>query len=141
MEPVLSVSSTLDSTIESIDAGEDLVRRFTREAGFGESDEYFIGLASREILVNAIKHGNRFEPDKKVNVLLNRNGRTLTIEVSDEGQGFQLENVPDPLAPENIERHSGRGLMMALAIMDQFFVERTAAGGTHIRMVKNLPAH
>jgi serine/threonine-protein kinase RsbW len=132
-------SSTLDSVVESVDGAEESVRRVAREAGFEESDEYFIGLAVREILINAIKHGNRFDPNKKVGLRVSQSGRELTIEVADQGEGFQVESVPDPRLPENLERGSGRGIAMALAIMDEFSVDKNTSGGTHVRMMKRLP--
>jgi serine/threonine-protein kinase RsbW len=132
-------SSTLDSVVESVDGAEESVRRFAQHAGFEESDQYFIGLAVREILINAIKHGNRFDQSKKVGLRLATNGGDLTIEVTDQGEGFRIESVPDPHLPENLERRSGRGIAMALAIMDEFSVDRNSPAGTHVRMAKRLP--
>jgi serine/threonine-protein kinase RsbW len=133
-------SSTLDSVVESVDGAEESVRRFAHDAGFEESDEYFIGLAAREVLINAIKHGNRFDQSKKVGLRLSTDSNVLTIDVTDQGEGFRLENVPDPRLPENLERGSGRGITMALTIMDEFTVDRNSPSGTHVRMVKRLPA-
>jgi len=127
--------------VESVDGAEESVRRFAHDAGFEESDQYFIGLAAREILINAIKHGNRFDQSKKVGLRLSTDSDVLTIEVTDQGEGFRLENVPDPHLPENLERGSGRGITMALAIMDEFTFDRNSPSGTHVRMVKRLPAH
>ena len=133
-------SSTLESSVESVDGAEESVRRFAQDVGFEDSDRYFIGLAVREILINAIKHGNRFDRTKKVGLRVSGNGQNLTIEVTDQGEGFQLDSVPDPHLPENIERRSGRGITIALAIMDEFLVDRNSLSGTHVRMVKRLPA-
>jgi serine/threonine-protein kinase RsbW len=131
-------SSTLDSVVDSLDGAEDSVRRCAEEAGFGESEQFFIGLAVREILVNAMKHGNRFDPDKKVGFEVSRNGEELIIDVTDQGEGFQLENVPDPLLPENVERTSGRGISMARRIMDEVSVTGNSPCGSRVRMVKRL---
>lgn len=139
MDSVSLFNSTLDSVVESVDGAEESVRQFAREAGFEEDDQFFIGLALREILINAIKHGNRFDSGKKVDLRVSRNGTALTIEVTDQGDGFHLESVPDPHLPENRERSSGRGITMALAIMDEFSVAKNAPTGTHVRMVKHLP--
>jgi serine/threonine-protein kinase RsbW len=138
MEHEMTVMSTFESSVESVDVAEAEVRRFTLEAGFDDSDQYFIGLAAREILINAVKHGNGFDRNKKVSVRMSRNSESLTIEVFDEGEGFQLEKVPNPLAPENLQRQSGRGITIALAIMDEFFVEKNQPHGTHIRMLKHI---
>lgn len=138
MQPNHSVTSILDSRVESVDIGEEFVRNFLSDAGFNEEDQYFIGLAAREILINAIKHGNRFDRQKVVTVQLTMRGDSVTIEVADDGDGFRLENVPDPRAAENQERRSGRGLAIALAIMDEFSVDKNQPNGTHVRMVKTL---
>lgn len=138
MQPNHSVSSVLESRVESVDIGEELVRNFLSDAGFNEEDQYFIGLAAREILINAIKHGNRFDRQKTVGVRLTKLGDSVTIEVADEGDGFRLENIPDPRVAENQERRSGRGLAIAVAIMDEFSVNKNQPHGTHIRMVKTL---
>lgn len=134
----MTVTSTLESTAEAVDIGEEAVRRFTLEAGFDESDQYFIALAAREVLVNAIKHGNGFDPNKKVTVRMSTTPESMILEVSDEGEGFRLDHVPNPGAPENRERRSGRGLAIALAIMDEFSVDRIEPHGTHVRMSKRL---
>ena len=139
MNSLPAFSSTLDSVVESADGAEESVRRFAHDAGFEESDQYFIGLATREILINAIQHGNRFDPNKKVGLSVSTSHNDLIIEVTDQGEGFQLESIPDPRLPENLGRRSGRGVTMALAIMDEFSVDRNSPGGTHVRMAKRLP--
>jgi serine/threonine-protein kinase RsbW len=131
-------SSTLDSIVESVDGAEESVRRCARDAGFGEPDQFFIGLAIREILINAMKHGNRFDPGKKVGFEVSLDGQDLIMDVTDEGAGFEIEAVPDPLSPENIERKSGRGIAMARKIMDEVSVTANSPRGSHVRMVKRL---
>ena len=105
MESAVSCFSTFESSIESVQVVEDLVRRFSHDAGFGEDDEYFIGLAVREIVINAIKHGNHLDPNKKVGIRLSKNSGSITIEVCDEGDGFRLENVPDPACARKPATH------------------------------------
>lgn len=136
MQPVFS--STLDSRIEAADDAEEAVHRIARAAGFPESDYYFIGLAVREVAMNAVKHGNRFDPQKKVELKIFFENHELAIEITDEGEGFNLEDIPDPLAPENRERGSGRGVLIARNTMDEFRVIRSREG-TRVRIVKRLP--
>ena len=138
MSSISVFSSTLDSVIEQVDGAEASIRQFAKDAGFSDDDQYFIGLAAREILINAMKHGNQFDPAKKVDLRLAMNGKDLVIEVTDQGEGFRVEKVPDPHLPENRMRTSGRGITMTVAIMDEFTVDRNASGGTHVRMVKRL---
>jgi serine/threonine-protein kinase RsbW len=131
-------SATLDSKVESVDGAEESVRRCANDVGFGESDQFFIGLAVREILINAMKHGNRYDPGKKVGFEVSRNGNELVMDVTDEGEGFDVEKVPDPRLPENLDRKSGRGIAMARGIMDEVSVTRNSPRGSHVRMVKRL---
>jgi serine/threonine-protein kinase RsbW len=135
-----AVSASLDSILESVEKGTESVCRFAQDAGFEEQDRYFIAVAVREILTNAIKHGNRFDPHKKVGLRVSENDGDLTIEVADQGDGFDLGNVPNPLAVENRERTSGRGVKIARALMDYVTVETKQEGGANVRMVKHLPA-
>lgn len=136
---MLSLCSTLDSTLESVDAAEESVRCFAQQAGFEETERYFIGLAAREILVNAIKHGNRFDPAKKVDLRLSADDSGLTVEIRDQGEGFRIEDVPDPRLAENLGRDSGRGLTLAKGVMDEFHIDAGSSGGTCVRMWKLLP--
>jgi len=131
-------SSTLDSIVESVDGAEESARRCAHDAGFGESDQFFIGLAIREILINAMKHGNRFDPGKKVGFEVSVEGQDLIMDVTDQGAGFKIEAVPDPTRPENLERKSGRGIAMARNIMDEVSVTPNSPCGSHVRMVKRL---
>jgi serine/threonine-protein kinase RsbW len=132
-----SVSYITNSDIDAVDAAESLVRQFASSLGFDEAGQDYIALAAREIIINAIKHGNRFHPAKHFTIQLSRTPTSFVIEVTDQGDGFQLENVPDPHLPENLHRRSGRGLNLALAIMDEFALEN---GGTRVRIAKRLPA-
>jgi serine/threonine-protein kinase RsbW len=131
-------SSTLDSVVDAVDGAEESARRCAHDAGFGEADQFFIGLAIREILINAMKHGNRFDPGKKVGFEVSLDGQDLIMDVTDQGAGFEIEAVPDPLRAENLERKSGRGIAMARKIMDQVSVTANSPCGSHVRMVKRL---
>jgi serine/threonine-protein kinase RsbW len=131
-----AVTLTLESRVETVDGAEETARAFAGRNGFSEGDQYFIGLAIREILVNAIKHGNRFDPSKVVTMQLSGEPGELIVDVCDEGEGFQLAGLPDPLAEENLERRSGRGVAMAKTIMDTLTVDRAQPRGAHVRMSK-----
>lgn len=124
-------------TIPSTPAGrreaEAEVMRSVSELGFSEEARFSIKLAMEEAVVNAIKHGNRFDRDKKVHIRYVCNGKTLKIVIRDEGQGFNPRDVPDPTAPENITLPYGRGLMLMNAYMDS--VEFSPAGN-EVTMLK-----
>ena len=134
-----TVEEALESTLESVDQAEDIVLREAREMGFDEDEQHHIGISLRECMVNAVVHGNRYNSRKKVRLVVSRTPERLEILVGDEGQGFDLQQVPDPLAEENLLRQSGRGVMMIQAFMDEFQVLRREPLGTEVRMVKYLP--
>jgi serine/threonine-protein kinase RsbW len=84
---------------------------------FSEHDVFSIKLAVEEALVNAIKHGNQMDPDKRVQVLYRITAERFDVEITDEGPGFNPEDVPDPTDPENIEKPCGRGLLLIRGFM------------------------
>jgi serine/threonine-protein kinase RsbW len=71
---------------------------------------------------------------------IERSDTSLTVIIGDEGEGFDLSSLPDPLAPENLLRQSGRGLLLIRAFMDEFDLHPRTGGGTEVRLVKNLTA-
>ncbi len=81
-------------------------------ASFGERDVFAVRLAVEEALVNAIKHGNKLDPDKRVHIRYAVTQDRFDVFISDEGPGFNPNDVPDPTAPENLERPCGRGLLL-----------------------------
>lgn len=131
--------TTLDSTLESVDKAEVIAIEEARKVGFGEDDQAQIGMALRECMVNAVVHGNRYSKHKKVHLDVERSQERLTFVVGDEGDGFDLSSLPDPLAPENLLRQSGRGIMIIRAFMDDFDLHPRPGGGTEVRLSKNLP--
>src|ERR1700729_3712298 len=109
------VDTFLDSTLESVDRAEELVVEAAKKAGIDEDDAHSLGMAVRECTVNAVVHGNRYNLNKKVHLTISRTPAQLIIKVADEGEGFELADLPDPLAEENLLRHSGRGIFIIRA--------------------------
>jgi serine/threonine-protein kinase RsbW len=132
------VEEQLESTLESVDLAEEQVLREAREMGFDEDAQHEIGISLRECMVNAVVHGNRYNARKKVYFGVSRISEGLEILVGDEGEGFDIKDVPDPLAEGNLLRQSGRGVMMIRAFMDEVELRRRQPNGTEIRMVKYL---
>src|SRR3954470_12241310 len=97
-----TVERFLDSTLDSVDSAEELALGIAQRAGFDEDDLMKIGMAVRESMVNAVVHGNRYNAHKKVRVSVAKNPQRFTVRITDEGEGFDPESLPDPLAPENI---------------------------------------
>ena len=87
-------------------------------AGFGEDDCYRIGMSVREGVINAFHYGNQERPEKRIHLAVDLTADKMIIHVLDEGAGFKLADVPDPLAEENLLSTSGRGIFLMRAFMD-----------------------
>lgn len=128
------------STLESVDHAEGEILKAAEESGFHEDDQHRIGMAVRECMVNAVVHGNRYNRNKKVHVKVfvetPAAGAKLTIRITDQGEGFEMNEVPDPLHDNNLLRHSGRGLFLMGAFMDDMKVRKADQGGTEVTLVK-----
>lgn len=128
----------LSSRFENIELALAALAIVCHERGVSEEVEHWIGMAVREAVANAIKHGNKLDPSKKVYVSLDEEGDRLTIVVGDEGEGFEPEKVADPLTPENTMKTSGRGIFYIRSFMDDLSFMRGESGGTILTMSKNL---
>ena len=113
------VSYTLESTLESVNTAEQAALELAARSGFDEDECGRIGIAVREAMVNAIYHGNQYDPAKHVTVRLESTPESLTIAVRDEGPGLDPATLPDPLAAENFLKSSGRGIFLIRAFMDE----------------------
>ncbi|HWZ34227.1 MAG TPA: ATP-binding protein [Bryobacteraceae bacterium] len=131
-----TVEQVLDSNLDSVDVAEEAVLREAQELGFDEDEQHRIGMSVRECMVNAVVHGNRYNARKKVHLTVSRTADRLTVVIADEGDGFDLTTLPDPLANENLLRHSGRGLLLIQAFMDEFQMRVREPRGTEVKMVK-----
>ncbi len=95
-------------------------------------------MAVREAITNAIVHGNKEDENKSVEVTFNCGDRAVQIEITDQGEGFDPGHVPDPTAPENILKTSGRGNFLMRNFMDEVTWLPRPDGGTTVRMVKRF---
>jgi len=132
------VSYTLDSTLETVDNAEQAASRIALEAGFGDDEVMQISMAVREAAVNAVLHGNAYDQGKKVNLEFERTERDLVITIRDQGKGLDLSKIPDPLAPENLLKTSGRGIFLIRSFMDEVQIHPSHTG-TEIKLVKHVP--
>jgi serine/threonine-protein kinase RsbW len=116
-----------------------------RRLGFDEESVHGINLALHEAVVNAIEHGNKADVSKPVIVefvMVPADAPSeLILTVRDCGDGFDPDQVPDPLALENVPKGSGRGLLFMRRLMDDVRISRPRGGGTEVRLVKALRAH
>jgi serine/threonine-protein kinase RsbW len=130
---------TLETQVESVNLAEEMCLRVAEAAGFGEDDCYRIGMSVREGVINAFHYGNQERQDKKIHLAVDLTPDRMIIHVVDEGTGFKLADVPDPLAEENLLSTSGRGIFLMRAFMDEFDVVPGKTGGAEIVMSKRLP--
>jgi serine/threonine-protein kinase RsbW len=130
---------TLETHVESVNLAEEMCLRVAEASGFGEDECYRIGMAVREGVINAFHYGNQEKPEKKIHLAIELTQEKMVIKVMDEGKGFRLTDVPDPLAEENLLSTSGRGIFLMRAFMDEFDVVPGSTGGAEIVMSKKLP--
>jgi len=132
------VDTLLESNLQSVDDAERMVLDVSRDAGFSEDELHKISMAVRETVVNAVVHGNRYSAHKKVHLQVARAADRITVTVSDQGNGFDLSSLPDPLAEENLLHQSGRGILLIRAFVDEHCVRRLSPTGTEVKLVKYL---
>ncbi|HYX52799.1 MAG TPA: ATP-binding protein [Candidatus Limnocylindrales bacterium] len=131
------VSYTLESTLDSVNKAESTALEAAAGAGFSEDEQYSISMAVREACVNAVLHGNAYDPGKKVTLAYETTGDALIITVADQGEGLDPRNIPDPLSPENLMKGSGRGIFLIRAFMDEVKF-RNVHPGTEITLIKHV---
>ena len=130
--------TTLESTLQSVDKAEELALDAAKKLGFDEDGQNNIGMAVRECMVNAVVHGNHYSQNKPVHFEMESSKESLTITIGDEGEGFDFSSLPDPLAPENLLRQSGRGILLIRAFMDEVDLHPREGGGTEVKLVKHV---
>ena len=131
------LSYRLDSTLETVDNAEQTATRIASESGFGDEEIMQIAMAVREAAVNAVLHGNAYDPEKKIDLEFERTKKGLVITIRDQGKGLDPAKIPDPLAPENLLKNSGRGIFLIRSFMDDVQINPSQAG-TEIKLVKHV---
>jgi len=134
----------IPSLFDMVDLVQILSDHMGNMAGFDEDAVHWIGVAVRESVINAIKHGNKEDAAKPVTIEFAftpiDDPTELVVAVIDRGEGFEPQEVADPLAPENILKSSGRGIFFMRSFMDEVKLQRAPDGGMEVRMVKKLAA-
>ncbi len=132
------IEITISSRFENIELVQVIAEHLCENAGLDEDGSHWIGMAVREAVANAIKHGNKLDARKKVNATFQLHASELRIHISDEGEGFDPKTIGDPLNPQNLMKTSGRGIFYMKTFMDQVQYEFQPGGGTSLMMTKNL---
>ena len=144
MTPPKTVRVEFNSAFDMLDFVQVVSDHLGKLAGLDEDQNHWVSVAVRESVVNAIKHGNKNDPGKRVIVDFSPippgGENEFVIRIEDQGEGFEPEEVADPLAPENILKSSGRGIFFMRNFMDDVQLSRGPEGGMEVRMVKKLAA-
>lgn len=134
----------IPSLFDMVDLVQVLSDRMGTLAAFDEDSIHWVGVAVRESVINAIKHGNREHPAKSVIIEFaftpTEQPTELVVCVTDQGEGFEVQEVADPLAPENMLKSSGRGIFFMRSFMDDVQIQKAPGGGMEVRLVKKLAA-
>ena len=126
----------LPSRLESVEEAATAADEFAKSVGLDDEFIYAIDLAVRESVANAVKHGNKFDESKDVDLTFSDSGEILEITVRDHGSGFNVEEIPDPTDPENLLKSNGRGILFMNSFMDSVEWENAADGGLVVKMTK-----
>lgn len=133
------VAYTLGSTLDSVNKAEETAESLAQKAGFAEDDRHKIAMSVREAAVNAVLHGNSYDPGKTITVEYEMTAEKMSIVITDQGVGLNEQNLPDPLSEDNILKSSGRGIFLIRSFMDEVHI-RDLHPGTEITLVKRVSA-
>jgi serine/threonine-protein kinase RsbW len=139
----MSVRLEFSSAFEMLDFVQLVSDHIGRDVGLDDDAIHWLGVAIRESVINAIKHGNQSDSSKHVFVEFEAAEQAvpeLMVRVRDQGAGFDPDSIADPLAPENLLKGSGRGIFLIRQFMDDVQLRRAPEGGMEIRMTKRANA-
>ncbi|MGO8757331.1 MAG: ATP-binding protein [Terracidiphilus sp.] len=127
----------LSSTMESVSKVEAAADELAAGAGLDEDQRFHVVMAVREAAINAVLHGNEYDSARPIEVSIENTGVDLVFVIADQGQGFDPQRVPDPLAAENLLRGTGRGIFLIRSLMDEVHF-RQLHPGTELTLIKHL---
>ncbi|MBS1786748.1 MAG: ATP-binding protein [Acidobacteria bacterium] len=134
------VELSISSQLEFIDLVTTLTDNITQMIGLDEEGAYWVNMAVRESVANAVEHGNKYDPQKTVDIRFTIGVDALRVSVRDHGEGFDVSSLPDPLDPNNLLNPAGRGILYMRTFMDQVEYERHPEGGMIVTMSKRRTA-
>ena len=132
------VQIDIQSSFEMVDLVQVVFESLSNQVGFDADVSHWMSVAIRESVTNAVRHGNKLDREKRVHVAFERSPKAFSVTVEDEGEGFDPEAIPNPLAEENLLRASGRGIFFMKNFMDEVRYHFAPRGGTRVTMVKKL---
>jgi serine/threonine-protein kinase RsbW len=128
----------IGSHVEDIELAQAVVEETLAGMDLSGDDAYAVGMAVREAVANAVRHGNQGDPEKRVVVTFGLNGREVVVRVEDQGNGFDPKAIPDPRKIDNLMRPNGRGMLFMRKFMDRIEYTFGANGGTTVTLRKRL---
>jgi serine/threonine-protein kinase RsbW len=131
----------IGSSLDNLDLIQALTDCITEFMNFDEDSVHWIGMSIRESVTNAIQHGNKLDLSKKVQICFEVAPDRLVVSVKDQGHGFQVDNIPNPLDRENLLKPSGRGIFYIRTFMDEVEFRSLSQGGTEVYMVKKISSN
>jgi serine/threonine-protein kinase RsbW len=131
-----TVGLTIASDFGFVELAEVVANNLAQMMGFDDETTMWIGMAVREAVINAIRHGNSQDKSKQVDIRFTINSEGIRVRVADEGTGFDPTTVPNPLDPENLLKPSGRGIFYMRTFMDEVDFSSRPDGGTVVHMVR-----
>jgi serine/threonine-protein kinase RsbW len=134
----LHVDINIGSRFENIDLVDAVAEAMLRHAGLEEESVDRLGLAIREAVANGVQHGNCEDPTKRVTVSFVLSKEEVRVQIKDEGEGFDLESLPDPLDPQNLFKPRGRGILLMNSFMDEVDYRFEPGGGTTVVLRKTI---
>ena len=135
---VFNVDVNIGSRFENIDLVDVLSEAMLRFSGLGEDSIERLALAIREAVANGVQHGNKEDPAKRVSISFVLKSDEIEIRVTDEGEGFDLSTLPDPLDPQNLFKPRGRGILLMNSFVDHVSYDFDSNGGTTVTLKKGL---
>jgi len=128
----------LESRIGYVDLVHEMAEGLARRMGFARPMALNIGLAVREAVINAIKHGNGMDASKEIEVSFEQDNGLFRVRVMDQGRGFDWDHTRNPLDRENIFRTSGRGIFFMKHFVDRVEFQRRKGKGTEVVLEKKF---
>ena len=133
-----TVHVRITSRREFLDSVHSLSERLIEEVGFSADETYWLVTAVREAVTNAVIHGNEEQPGKHVEISFVLQTDRIRITVTDQGAGFDPDQLPDPVSTEHLMDASGRGVFLMQQLMDEVTYTFPDSGGTTLTMMKKL---
>ena len=128
----------IQSSFEMVDLVQVVFESLSAQVGFEDDVSHWMSVAIRESVTNAVRHGNKLDADKRVVIRFEVGEGELSVSVEDEGEGFDPDQVSDPLEQVNLLRPGGRGILFMKEFMDEIDYTFHVNGGTEVTLRKQV---